>query len=240
MQCVIVAGGLGTRMRELSGAGLPKALLPVHGRPFVDHQLELLASRGVEDVVFCIGYGGTALRKHVGSGAAYGLTVGYVDEGDDLRGTAGALRLALDAGVLAEAFAVLYGDSYLPIALEPVWCAFLTSGLPALMTVFRNENRWEPSNAVLDAGRVVLYDKRGRHPRSAECRWIDYGLSVLRAEIVEQRVPPAEVADLADLFHGLSLGGKLAGLEVEERFYEVGSPEGLAELERYIAGPDRA
>jgi N-acetyl-alpha-D-muramate 1-phosphate uridylyltransferase len=240
MQCVIVAGGLGTRMRKLSGADLPKALLPVHGRPFVDHQLELLATQRVEDVVFCIGYGGTALRKHVGDGAPFGLTVRYVDEGDDLRGTAGALRLALDTGVLDEDFAVLYGDSYLPIAFESVWRTFSAGGLPALMTVYRNENRWEPSNAVLDGGRVVLYDKRRRHPCNAECRWIDYGLSVLRAEVIEQRVPPGEVADLADLLHDLSLEGKLAGLEVEERFYEVGSPEGLAELERYIAGRDRA
>jgi NDP-sugar pyrophosphorylase family protein len=240
MQCVILAGGLGTRMRDFGEANLPKALLPVHGRPFVDHQLELLAIRGVEDVVFCIGHGGTALREHVGEGAAFGLAVRYVDEGDDLRGTAGALRLALDKGVLDEAFAVLYGDSYLPIDLEPVWRAFAAGGLPALMTVFRNENRWEPSNAVLDAGRVVLYDKRREHPRSAECRWIDYGLSVLRAEVVEERVPAVEVVDLADLFHDLSLEGKLAGLEVQERFYEVGSPEGLAELERYVADLKRA
>jgi MurNAc alpha-1-phosphate uridylyltransferase len=238
MQCVILAGGLGTRMRTVTGADLPKALLPVHGRPFVDHQLELLAGRAVKEVVFCIGHGGAALRAHVGDGAAFGLAVGYVDEGDDLRGTAGALRLALDEGVLDEDFAVLYGDSYLPINLEPVWRAFSAAELPALMTVYRNENRWEPSNAVLEGGRVVLYDKRRRHARSPECRWIDYGLSVLRAELVEQRVPQGEAGDLADLFHVLSLEGKLAGLEVEERFYEVGSPEGLAELERYLAGRD--
>jgi NDP-sugar pyrophosphorylase family protein len=240
MQCVIVAGGLGTRMRTLTGADLPKALLPVHGRPFVDHQLELLVARGVENVVFCIGHGGSALRDHVADGAAFGLGVRYVDEGDDLRGTAGALRLALDAGVLDEDFAVLYGDSYLPIELEPVWRAFRAAGLPALMTVYRNENRWEPSNTVLAAGRVVLYDKQRTHARSAESRWIDYGLSVLRAELVEQRVPPAQVADLADLFHVLSLEGKLAGLEVEERFYEVGSPQGLADLESYLASQGQA
>jgi MurNAc alpha-1-phosphate uridylyltransferase len=238
MQCVIVAGGLGTRMRTLTGADLPKALLPVHGRAFVDHQLELLVGRGVEDVVFCIGHGGNALREHVGDGSAFGLAVRYVDEGDVLRGTAGALRLALDEGVLDVDFTVLYGDSYLPIELEPVWRAFAAAGLPALMTVYRNENRWEPSNAVLEAGRVVLYDKRRTHAHSPESRWIDYGLSVLRAEVVEQRVPPREAADLADLFRDLSLEGKLAGLEVGERFYEVGSLEGLAELERYLAHRD--
>src|SRR5688572_2076016 len=110
MQCAILAGGLGTRMQSQT-AGVPKALVPIGGRPFVDYQLELLAASGVQDVVFCIGYGGAALQQHVGDGGAYGLSVRYVDEGDELRGTAGALRLALDEGALAEAFFVLYGDS---------------------------------------------------------------------------------------------------------------------------------
>jgi NDP-sugar pyrophosphorylase family protein len=222
-------------MRGVS-ADRPKALIPVCGRPFVDHQLELLAAGGVKDVVFCIGHGGADIREHVGDGSAFGVVVRYVDEGDDLRGTAGALRLALDEGLLAEAFAVLYGDSYLPIELAPVWDAFRASGLPALMTVFMNKDRWGRSNAVLAEGRVVLYDKHGTDPSPAERRWIDYGVSVLRAEVIEERVPSGAVADLADVCHELSVEGKLAGLEVEERFYEVGSPAGLAELEGYLAG----
>lgn len=234
MQCVILAGGLGTRMREVAGSQ-PKALLPVCGRPFVDHQLELLAAGGVEQVVLCIGYGGSALQAHVGDGAAFGLDVRYVDEGDDLRGTAGALRLALDQGVLGEAFGVLYGDSYLPIELRPVWDTFRASGRPALMTVYRNDDRWDVSNAVFAADRVVLYDKHGTDPSTAQRRWIDYGLSVLSAQVIAERVPSGEVADLAELYHDLSVEGELAGLEVEERFYEVGSPEGLAELEGFIA-----
>ncbi len=234
MQCVILAGGLGTRMREVAG-DQPKALLPVCGRPFVDHQLELLAAGGVEQVVLCIGYGGSALQAHVGDGAAFGLEVRYVDEEDDLRGTAGALRLALDQGVLAEAFGVLYGDSYLPIELRLVWDAFRASGRPALMTVYRNDDRWDVSNAVFAKDRVVLYDKHGTDPSTAQRRWIDYGLSFLSAKVIAERVPSGEVADLAELYHDLSVEGQLAGLEVEERFYEVGSPAGLAELEGYIA-----
>lgn len=234
MQCVILAGGLGTRMREVAG-DRPKALLSVSGRPFVDHQLELLAAGGIEDVVFCIGYGGSALQAHVGDGAAFGLDVRYVDEGDNLRGTAGALRLALDQGVLEEAFGVLYGDSYLPIELRPVWDAFQASGQQALMTVYRNDDRWDASNAVFAAGRVVLYDKHGADPSTAQRHWIDYGLSVIGAKVIAERVPSGEVADLAEIYHELSVEGQLAGLEVAERFYEVGSPEGLAELEGYIA-----
>jgi NDP-sugar pyrophosphorylase family protein len=234
LQCVILAGGLGTRIRSVAG-DVPKALVPVAGTPFVDRQLELLAAGGVGEVVFCIGYGGAALREHVRDGAAHGLRVRYVDEGEQLRGTAGALRLALDEGVLAEAFFVLYGDSYLRLDYRRVWESFRESGMRALMTVCRNEDRWDASNAIVEDGRVVLYDKSGAHPRAGERRWIDYGLSVLTEDLIAERVSPGVVLDLADLFHELSVEGKLAAFEAEERFYEIGSPEGLADLERLLA-----
>jgi NDP-sugar pyrophosphorylase family protein len=223
-------------MESVSG-GRPKALLPVAGRPFVDHQLELLAGRGVTQVVICTGYGGAEVRSHVARRAPRGLEVRWVDEGDALRGTAGALRLALDEGVLALSFAVLYGDSYLPIELQPVWDAFRASPLPALMTVLRNDDLWDASNAIVADERVVLYDKTGSDPRR---RWIDYGLSVLDERVIAERVPANGVADLAALYHDLSLAGELGAFEVEERFYEVGSPSGLEELERYLKHSKRA
>jgi NDP-sugar pyrophosphorylase family protein len=233
MQCVILAGGLGTRMQPLTNT-IPKALVPVAGRPFVDHQLRWLASRGVREVVFCIGYRGEQLRDFVGDGAGWGLSVRYVDEGGELRGTGGALRLALDEGVLAEAFLLLNGDSYLPIDLPPIWQAFQQSGAPALMVVFRNENRWDASNAIYERGRIVLYDKRsaGRRP---ELQWIDYGLAALTRDLVDDRIERGATSDLAELFHQLSLEGELAGFEVTTRFYEVGSQEGLRELESYFS-----
>jgi N-acetyl-alpha-D-muramate 1-phosphate uridylyltransferase len=227
MQCVILAGGRGTRMRPLTDT-IPKALVPVAGRPFVEHQLEWLRGQGVSDLVFCIGYRGDEIRAVVGDRGR------YVDEGDDLRGTAGALRLALDEGVLDEAFTVLYGDSYLPIELPPIWQAFRESEAPALMVVLRNENRWDASNVRYQYGRVVEYDKANAGSRP-ELQWIDYGLSVLSRETIAERVPSGAVADLADLQCELSREGRLAGYEVTERFYEIGSPDGLAELERYFA-----
>ena len=234
MQCVVLAGGLGTRMRELAG-DLPKALVPVAGRPFVDHQLSWLAREGVRDVVLCVGYGAARLREAVADGSRWGLVVTYVDEGDDLRGTGGALRLALDDGALADEFAVLYGDSYLPIGLAPVWAAFRARPEPALMTVLRNEGRWDLSNARYEDGRVTLYAK-GAPPGTPALEWIDYGLSVLAASLVAERVPPGRAVDLADLYGELSRAGLLAGYEVRERFYEIGSPQGLRDLERYLAG----
>jgi NDP-sugar pyrophosphorylase family protein len=228
MQCVILAGGLGTRMRPLTEI-CPKTLLPVRGRPFAHHQLHWLAAQGVSEAVYCIGHRGDLIRRYWAMEASPVRSIRWVDEGDRLRGTGGALRLACQQGVLDESFLVIYGDSFLPVRFAPVWQAFQSSGLPALMTVLRNDGRWDPSNAVYDAGLVVLYDKNP----TPEMRYIDYGLLAFRRELFEGVTP--EVFDLAALLHQLSLCGRLAGYEVTERFYEVGSVAGLEDLERYLA-----
>jgi MurNAc alpha-1-phosphate uridylyltransferase len=230
LQCVVLAGGRGTRMRPLTDE-IPKALVPIGGRPFAHLQLELLAAQGVTDVCYSIGYRGDMIRSAVGNGAASGLRVSYVDEGERLRGTGGALRLCLDAGALHDWFVVLYGDSYLPIDLRPVIRDFREAGRPALMTVMRNEGRWDSSNVIYGDGKVALYDKTRRDP---EMRYIDYGLTVLSRAVVE-RLPAGEVSDLADLYRRLSTSGELAGHEVQQRFYEVGSPQGCRDLEAWLA-----
>lgn len=247
MQCVVLAGGLGTRMRPWTET-VPKALLPVDGTPFVDHQLTLLAGHGVTQVVFSIGYRGAMIRDFVGDGAHWGLDVRYVDEGPQLRGTAGALRLALDEDRLAPVFLVTYGDSYLPVPHRPLLDRLDGEGgdgagplVDAVMAVYRNRDAWDASNVLYrggDAGgrdgRVELYDKHGTDPRCAEMEHIDYGLAALRRDLVEAEIPAGEHADLADLYHRLSLEGRLVGHEVGTRFFEVGSPGGLADLEKLL------
>jgi NDP-sugar pyrophosphorylase family protein len=230
-ECVILAGGVATRLGTQAG-DLPKTLVPVAGRPFADHQLTWLAEQGVGDVVYCIGYRGDQIRAYVGDGSRWGLQVTYVDEGSDLRGTGGALRLAYDQSALTEDFAVLYGDSYIRVEIPAVNLAFQKSGQPALMTVLRNDNRWSPSNADFDGHLVTGYSKS-----EGAFEWVDYGLSVLARDVVAE-IPPEEVVDLADLFTKLSREGRLAGFEVNERFYEIGSPEGLDELERLLGTED--
>jgi NDP-sugar pyrophosphorylase family protein len=231
MQCVILAGGLGTRMRPATDR-IPKVLLPVAGQPFAHHQLTLLREGGVTDVVYCIGHLGEMVRDFVGDGSRFGLGVRYVDEGADLRGTGGALRLAADAGVLSDHFLVLYGDSYLPIDLRTIDAAFERAPEPALMTVFHNRDRWVPSNVVFDGRRVEVYDKRRTAPGM---EWVDYGISVLTRELVME-MTAASVVDLADVFHELAREGRLAGHEIHERFYEIGSPAGLSEVEGILRG----
>jgi NDP-sugar pyrophosphorylase family protein len=233
LQCVILAGGLGTRMRPLTEV-VPKALIPVLGVPFADWQLRLLAEQGISRVLYCVGYRGDMLCDHVGDGSRFGLAVRWSDDGPTLRGTAGAIRVALDRGELDEAFFVLYGDSYLPASVAEVEAAWRRSGAPALMTVLRNGERWDRSNCIFRDGRVVLYDKSRPEDRRAEMRWIDYGLSVFTRAAVTEWVPAGAAADLADVQRDLSVAGQLAGLEVSERFYEAGSAEGLRDLEAYL------
>jgi NDP-sugar pyrophosphorylase family protein len=217
----ILSGGLATRLHPVT-AKTPKALLPVAGKPFLAHQLELLRSRGLTRFVICAGHLGDQIRKQFPD-------LEYSFDGAVLLGTGGALRKALPR--LGEKFFVLYGDSYLPTDYAAVAAAFATTGKPGLMTVFRNEGRWDTSNVEFRDGRIVVYDKRLRTPAM---RHIDYGLSVLTPRAfagLETKAP----LDLAEVFQKLVATGELAGYEVRERFYEIGSPAGLAELEARLA-----
>jgi MurNAc alpha-1-phosphate uridylyltransferase len=232
VQCVILAGGLGTRMWP-DAHSVPKTLLPVADRPFAWWQLSWLRNAGITSVVYCIGYLGEQVRDFVGDGSAWDLQVDYVDEGTELRGTAGALALALEAGVLQTDFLVLYGDSWLQVDPADVMRVHQRSGLPALMTVYDNGGRWDGSNVVFADGRVVRYEK-GLDPTPPEMHWIDYGLSALTRDLVRDRVPHGERSDLAPLCTSLAAAGQLAGYEVSERFYEIGSPAGRAEADAVL------
>lgn len=216
----ILSGGLATRLRPATEK-IPKALLPVAGKPFLAHQLELLRRRGVKRVVMCVSHLGEKIREHFPD-------LEYSFDGPVLLGTGGAIRNALP--LLGERFFVLYGDSYLPTDYAVVDAASTRSGKPALMTVFHNEGRWDTSNVVFRNGRVAVYDKRHRTP---EMQHIDYGLSVLTPRAfagLETKTP----LDLVEVFQKLVATGGLAGYEVRERFYENGSPAGLAELEALL------
>ena len=234
MQCVILAGGLGTRLWPVTKT-IPKSLIPIQGRPFADYQLTWLASQQVTDVIFCVGFLGEQIRDHVGGGSAFGLTVSYVDEGKNLKGTGGALRLAFDAGLLEESFFVLYGDSFLPVEYAPVQAAYRKSGRPALMTVMQNKNRWDRSNVIFVPPNVTLYDKKCDDATRARMSYIDYGLSVVSRDLIAERVAQGEVVDLADLFRQLSIEEQLAGFEISQRFFEIGSEDGIADFAAYVA-----
>lgn len=220
----ILAGGLGTRLYPVTER-IPKALIEINGEPFLAHQLRLLRARGIERVVLCIGQHGDRIRDYAGDGSRFGVAIDYSADGPVLLGTAGAVRQALP--LLGEAFFVLYGDSYLPCAYRDVARAFHAAGRPGLMTVYRNEGRWDTSNVEFAEGRILAYDKENR---SARMQHIDYGLGVFsRAAFAG-----TQHTDLAALYRGLLNRDQLAAFEVAERFYEIGSFEGIRELSRYL------
>ncbi|HMO49983.1 MAG TPA: NTP transferase domain-containing protein [Kiritimatiellia bacterium] len=230
MQTVILAGGKGTRIASVAG-DLPKILVPVAGKPFVEHQFDLLRACGYSEVLLSIGYRGDVIRGYVGNGSRFGMKVAYVEESPDaLKGTGGALVHALDA--LQTEFMLLYGDSYLPIDYRPVVASFYRSGLPALMTVHKNLGQWDASNARIAGDRVIFYSKKCK---PGEADYIDYGLGIIRRDIIETYRKAPVPLDLAVIYGDLVHAGKLAAFDVPERFYEIGKPEGVAELEAYIA-----
>jgi len=223
----ILVGGLATRLRPITEA-IPKALVEVAGEPFICRQLAYLRNQGVSRVVLCIGHLGEQIQAVVGDGARFGLDVAYSPDGPCLLGTGGALKQALP--LLGEQFFVFYGDSYLPIDFYAVEQDFLASGKPALMTVLNNDDRWDKSNVLFCDGCIAEYNKLAPRPDMAH---IDYGLGVLSASVLEN-TPVNEPFDLADIYHELSVLGLLAGYEVYERFYEIGTHTGLGETIEYF------
>lgn len=219
----ILAGGLATRLRPITEK-IPKSLVPVAGRPILSHQLEMLHAQGIRHAVLCIGFLGEMIQREFGDEAC-GIKLDYSFDGEKLLGTGGAIKRALPK--LGEEFFILYGDSYLPIPYAPVAEFFHRSDKTGLMTVYRNEGKYDASNVVFADGEIKVYDKKAKLP---DMRHIDYGLSLFKSSVFET-YPVDEKFDLAEVMGKLVREKQLAGYEVLERFYEMGSPAGLAELE---------
>lgn len=223
----ILAGGRGTRLGPITDT-VPKLLVDIAGRPFADYQLDALRSHRVTHVIYCLGYLGERVVEALGDGSRWGMRFDFVMDGPVLLGTGGALRRAVP--VAGDRFFVMYGDSLLTCDLESIQRAYEASGRACLMTVFRNDDRWDRSNVAFRDGEIVLYDKRTHRP---DMHYIDYGLGILSAEVL--RSYPAETPfDLAVVYQDQLRRGQLAAYEVTTRFYEIGSPAGLEETRAFV------
>jgi NDP-sugar pyrophosphorylase family protein len=223
---VLLAGGKATRLGDVSKT-VPKALVPVAGRPFIDHQLERLRSQGIRDVILCVGHFASQILNHLGDGSRHDVRISYSEDGPNPLGTGGAVRNALH--LIGSGCWVLYGDSLLDVDYATVFSALSKTAL-GVMTVFRNENRFDTSNVLFRDGRLVKYSKTEITPDMVH---IDYGLSLLRAAAIE-RIPANRPTDLAELYSRLSTTGDMVGVEVFKRFHEIGTPSGLQETEEYL------
>ncbi|MDP3510690.1 MAG: NTP transferase domain-containing protein [Candidatus Melainabacteria bacterium] len=228
----ILSGGLGTRLGSLAST-IPKAMVKAAGEPFIAHQLRLLKLRGVNHVVLCTGHLGEQIENFVQSGAEFGLTVDYSHDGGLRLGTGGSIKAALKAFPTISTFAVTYGDSYLDIDLYTAHETFCSSEKEALMTVFHNCNRFGASNVRFADGQVLHYEKG-----ASNLEYIDYGFSFLRRESFD--LLSSEVFDLSLLWQSLITRNQLAGYQVDQRFFEIGTAEGLAETEAVILAKSKS
>lgn len=224
----ILAGGLGTRLGSLTHK-LPKSLIPVQGEPFAVHQIRLFKEQGFERIVFCVGHLGEQIEAVLGDGSRFGVTLEYSYDGPALLGTGGALKQAIS--LLGSAFFVIYGDSYLPIVYQAVETAFLTSKKQGLMTVLKNQDQWDKSNVSFENGGINLYNKAAS---PGTLKYIDYGLTAFSKKAFEA-FREDQPFDLTDVFQSLIPSNQLAGFEVAERFYEIGSTQGLSDLEVFLS-----
>jgi NDP-sugar pyrophosphorylase family protein len=224
----VLAGGLAKRMRPLTER-VPKIMLPVAGEPFIAHQLRLFAGQGITDVKLLVGYCWQEIEAYAGDGRRFGVRLEYIVDGPGLLGTGGAIRHALDR--LGPEFLVTYGDAWLETSYRAVVEAFRASGRPALICVYRNENRWDASNVLFENGSIRRYSKTRRLP---EMQHIDWGLGMMAAAAVRARSSTAPW-ELSDLYEELSDTGRLAAYPVRQRFYEIGSMPGLEETNRRLS-----
>lgn len=224
---VIIAGGLATRLHPVTKT-LPKSLIEIHGEPFIAHQLRLLHQNHIRQVIICLGYLGEQIMDFVGDGSRFGLSVNYSFDGPTLLGTAGAVKKALT--LLPDQFFVLNGDSYLPCDYTAVQNTFEKSLCLGLMTVFRNNKQWDTSNVEYANQMIIDYDKKNLNSRMLH---IDYGLEIFHQSAFDQ-VPENQAYDLALLFQDLLKMKQLAAHEIPTRFYEIGSFNGIQDLENYL------
>lgn len=222
----ILAGGLASRLGEVTKK-LPKSLVEISGKPFIFHQLEMLQSQGIKNVVLCVGHLGQMIESAVGDGHNLNLNIKYSYDGEKQLGTGGSIKKALY--LLDSNFFILYGDSLLPIDFEKVQKAHDPKKL-GLMTIIKNDNAWDLSNVLYLHGKLIKYNKI--NPK-ANMKYIDYGLSILNKNAFDY-FANEEIFDLSDLFALLSSKSELNAFEVYDRFYEIGSKKGIQETEDYL------
>ena len=224
----ILAGGLATRLYPITKT-IPKALIEVSGKPFIFHQLSYLHNQGIRKVVLCIGYLGEQIKSLVGDGSKFELEISYSTDGSELLGTGGAIKKALP--LLGDNFFILYGDTFLPIKFDVVENAYFSNDYKALMTILKNEGQWDKSNILFKNNILLKYNKK---KPSKDMKYIDYGLSVVSAEIFTKYTNKTAF-DISSIFESLSIKKQLKGFEVYERFYEIGTPNGLNDTEKYFS-----
>jgi NDP-sugar pyrophosphorylase family protein len=227
LQAAVLVGGLGTRLGALTRT-VPKPMLLVNGKPFLEHEIGLLKRSGIDDLVLCVGHLGEKVEGHFGDGSKWGVRVRYSYDGPKLMGPAGALKRA--EPLLEDRFFVTYGDAYLRADYRKLMKALVESGKLGAMAVYENHDRFGKSDVVVEAGQVVRYDKKGGEGMD----WVNFGVSALTRRALAF-IPAGKACGEEEFYGELIKRHELLAFPVDERFYEIGSPSSLEEFARFIS-----
>jgi NDP-sugar pyrophosphorylase family protein len=227
MQVFILAGGPGTRIRA-EFPDLPKPLIPICGKPFLERQISLLAEQGFSQFTLCVGYRASQIMEYFGAGTAWGVSLTYSVEPTPL-GTAGALKHA--ASAFHETTLVLNGDTYLDVDYRAVIDYHNRQtpevvGTLALVEVPDSARFGEVR--VADDSRIAAFDEKvtGRDGPGL----INAGAYVLEPRVLDL-IPSGRASSLErDIFPALAAVGQLGGTIVTGSFVDIGTPAGYAEL----------
>jgi NDP-sugar pyrophosphorylase family protein len=221
---VILCGGLATRLRDLA-KDIPKSMIPIGGKPFLEHQIENLKKHSIKDLILCVGHLSKQIEEYFGDGNKFGVNIQYSNDGDTPLGPIGAVKNA--EPLLEDTFFIMYGDSYLSVDFQKAYSFFNQNDKLGLMVVYKNNNRYDKSNIVTKDNMVVSYGEN-------DATYIDYGTSILRKKTLEF-IPKNTFFTTGDLFTKLIEKKELLSYEAKERFYHIGNPEALEEFKSYIS-----
>ena len=222
MQMVIPCGGFANRLEGLA-KDKPKALMEVNGKPFIDWQLNLIKKYDFDEVILCIDYLGEKIQSHFSNEKDYGIKIKYSH--DNHLGVIGAVKNAEE--LLHEHFFMMYGDSYLPkLDFNEMYSRFLNQNKLAMMSVWRNNNEIDPSNIKVIPGEVINVGEKGSD-------YIDYGAIVFNKKVLNF-IPKGKVFSTEDFWKVLSEKRQLAAYEVGFRFYHIGNPGRLQEVQNLL------
>jgi len=225
-QAVIISGGFGTRLYPITKK-VPKILVEISGKPFIDYLIPLCKKNGIEEIVFCVGHLWEQVRDYVGDGKKFGIKAYYSVE-DKKLDTGGAIKKALP--YLDKEFLVTYGDSFLDIDWQDVANAFKKSPAKGIMSVYENNWRLVPSTIIIDKeGYIKEFNKENPRP---EMTHMEYGINIFSKDIIDKI--PKEVFPLGDYFNYLAKDSNLLSYPTTRMFYDIGTPEGIKKFQKDI------
>ena len=227
-QAVIFAGGRGTRLGPMT-ATLPKPMIDINGKPFLEHLVEMLGGQGFERILLLLGYRAEVIEQHFEDGRRWGVRIEYsVTPVEDETGR----RLRDAASRLDDCFLLMYCDNYWPMQMDRMWRRFVGVDAPAMVTVYRNADRYTTDCVRVDEdGYVTVYDKSRT---TLGLQGVEIGYAIVIRPVLGL-LSSENISFEAAVYPTLAARRELLAFVTEHRYYSIGSPQRLPLTQTFLA-----